>query len=162
MNRILTRAAVLSWLCFWLAAASGQSAESPKPPTVPTTDWPVISGDGVAQPLAAKGDAGRGRAVAFDRESACTLCHQLPSGQAAAPLASGGDLGPPLIGVGARWSAAQLRLRMIDSSRINPDTIMPGYFRLEGLRGVASGYTGRTILQAQQIEDLVAWLETLK
>jgi sulfur-oxidizing protein SoxX len=93
-----------------------------------------ISGDAVPQPLtAAPGDAAHGRALLLARENAnCILCHAIPEARFA------GNLGPPLAGVGARLSAAQLRLRVADNRRVHPDTIMPSYFRGEGLTGVAA------------------------
>jgi sulfur-oxidizing protein SoxX len=73
-----------------------------------------------------------------------------------------GDIAPSLAGVGAKLSAGQLRLRVVDSSRVNPNTPMPAYYRSEGLVQVARVYRGKTILSAQQVEDIVAWLATLK
>jgi sulfur-oxidizing protein SoxX len=73
-----------------------------------------------------------------------------------------GNLAPDLRGAGARWTAAQLRLRIVDSSRINPATIMPSYHRTEGLTRVAPAYRDKPILSAQQIEDVVAFLTTLR
>ena len=69
---------------------------------------------------------------------------------------------PSLAGAGVRWTVAQLRLRMVDGSRLNPDTIMPSYYRTSGLQRVAKAFEDKTILTAQQIEDVVAWLATLK
>ena len=73
-----------------------------------------------------------------------------------------GNLAPDLAGAGARWSAAQLRLRMVDASRYNPETIMPAYYKTEGLQRVPAGLRGKTVLSAQQIEDVVAYLQTLR
>lgn len=73
-----------------------------------------------------------------------------------------GDLAPELSGVGARLSAAQIRLRIVDPGKLNPDTIMPAYYKTEGLQRVAPAFRGKTILTAQQIEDVVAFLVTLK
>ena len=73
-----------------------------------------------------------------------------------------GTLAPDLKGAGARWSEAQLRLRMVDAAVINPNTIMPPYYRLEGLERVAPAFRGKPILTAQEIEDVVAFLATLK
>lgn len=73
-----------------------------------------------------------------------------------------GDLAPDLSGVGARLSAAQIRLRIVDPGRVNPATIMPAYFKTDGLQRVAPAFRGKTILTAQQIEDVVAFLATLK
>ena len=72
-----------------------------------------------------------------------------------------GNIGPPLAGVGARLMPGQLRLRIVDPTRVNRDAVMPAYFRIDGLDGVAQNYRGRTILTAQQVEDVVAYLETL-
>jgi len=117
-----------------------------------------ISADGVPQPLTASpGDAAQGRALLLARENAnCILCHAIPEARFS------GNLGPPLDGVGTRLSAAQLRLRVADNARVKPSTIMPSYFRSEGLIGVAAQYRGKTVLTAQEVEDVVAYLRTLK
>jgi sulfur-oxidizing protein SoxX len=73
-----------------------------------------------------------------------------------------GTVGPPLDGVGNRYSAGALRLRMVDPKQINPQTSMPAYYKIEGLHQVAEGYRGKPILTAQEIEDVVAYLLTLK
>ena len=73
-----------------------------------------------------------------------------------------GNLAPSLAGAGARYSEAQLRLRIAMPSHLNPDTLMPSYFRTEGLHYVAKAYAGKPILDGQQIEDVVAFLMTLK
>jgi L-cysteine S-thiosulfotransferase len=107
----------------------------------------------------APGDPARGRAIVASRQlGLCTLCHSGPLPEA--PFQ--GDLAPDLRGVGARWSENQIRLRIVDSRRVNPDTIMPPYGSLEGLTRVAPNWRGKTILTAEQIEDVVAYLTTLK
>jgi sulfur-oxidizing protein SoxX len=73
-----------------------------------------------------------------------------------------GDLAPDLAGAGSRWKTGELRLRIVDASRLNPDTIMPAYYKTEGLTRVSSAFAGKTILSAEQIEDVVAYLATLK
>jgi len=106
-----------------------------------------------------KGDPARGRAIVVDRQvGLCLLCHGGPFPEQRFM----GDLAPDLSGVGARLSAAQIRLRIVDSSRVNPDTVMPAYFKTEGLQRVAPAFRGKTVLTAQQIEDVVAFLATLK
>ena len=105
------------------------------------------------------GDAARGRALVAARDAAnCVLCHAVPAD--VAPHA--GDLGPSLVGVGRRLSVAQLRLRVVDSLRVNAESIMPPYYRVDGLSDVAAQYRGKPILSAQQVEDVVAWLATLR
>jgi L-cysteine S-thiosulfotransferase len=107
----------------------------------------------------AAGDAARGRAIVLDRHvGLCLLCHSGPFPDERFQ----GDLAPSLSGVGARLSAGQIRLRIVDASRVNPQTIMPAYFRTEALTRVAPSQRGKTVLSAQQIEDVVAFLVTLK
>ena len=84
------------------------------------------------------------------------LCHSAPG------VAIAGNVGPPMAGVGSRLSAGQIRLRIADITRVNRDAAMPAFHRLQDTERVASNYAGRPALQAQQVEDLVAWLETLK
>lgn len=121
----------------------------------------VITGDGIATPLtgATAGDAARGRALVANRQaSLCLLCHAGPVPEERFQ----GNLAPDLQGAGLRWSAAQLRLRIVDASHFNPMTIMPSYYKTDGLNRVAPAFQDKTILTAQQIEDVVAWLLTLK
>lgn len=105
------------------------------------------------------GDPGRGRAIVADRQRGlCLLCH-------AAPIAEErfqGNLAPDLAGAGDRWTEGELRLRVMDSRRLNPDSIMPSYYRIEGLHRVAPAFRGRTVLSAEEIEDVVAYLTTLR
>jgi L-cysteine S-thiosulfotransferase len=115
------------------------------------------SADEMRTPLAPAGDALRGREVFVSREGGhCVLCHAVPG------VASAGDIGPSLGGVGARLNAAQLRLRIADITRVKPDATMPSFHRTEGLNRVASRYAGQPALSAQQVEDLVAYLGTLR
>jgi sulfur-oxidizing protein SoxX len=107
----------------------------------------------------AKGDPARGRAIVANRQvGLCLLCHSGPFPEERFQ----GNLAPDLRGAGKRWSEGQLRLRIVDSSRINAATIMPAYHRTEGLVRVAPAYRGKPILTAEQIEDVVAFLVTLK
>ena len=120
----------------------------------------TVVGDAIPQPLADKpGDAARGRAIVANRSvGLCLLCHSGPLAEERFQ----GNLAPSLAGAGGRWSVAQLRLRIVDGARLNPDTIMPPYYRTAGLQRVAKQFEGRTILTAEQIEDVVAYLATLK
>jgi len=115
--------------------------------------------DAIDKPLAPKGDAARGRAIVANRQvGLCLLCHSGPFPEE--PLM--GNLAPSLQGVGARLSEGQLRQRIVDSSKVNPQTIMPSYYRTTGFTRVAPAFQGKTMLDAQQIEDVVAFLATLK
>jgi L-cysteine S-thiosulfotransferase len=73
-----------------------------------------------------------------------------------------GDLAPDLSGSGSRWSEGQLRLRLVDASRLNAATIMPSYYRVDGLNRVGTPWRGKPILSAGQIEDIVAYLGSLR
>ena len=107
----------------------------------------------------AKGDPARGRAIVASRQiGLCLLCHSGPFPEERFQ----GNLAPTLEGAGTRWSEGELRLRIVDSSRINPATIMPAYHRREGLARVAPAWRGKPILSAEQIEDVVAFLMTLR
>jgi sulfur-oxidizing protein SoxX len=106
----------------------------------------------------AKGDPQRGRAIVANRQvGLCLLCHSGPFPEERFQ----GNLAPDLRSA-ARLSEAELRLRLVDSARVNPQTIMPAYYRAEGLTRVAPSFRGKTILTAEQIEDVVAYLVTLK
>ena len=119
----------------------------------------VVSGDAITQPLTGiPGDATRGRALVLERTSTCILCHSGPFPEAKFQ----GDLAPSLAGAGSRWSEGQLRLRLVDASRLNPATIMPSYYRVEGLLRVGQAWRGKPILSAEQIEDMVAYLMMLR
>lgn len=108
-------------------------------------------------PLAPAGDAARGREIFRSRDGGhCVLCHAAPG------VATGGDVGPSLAGVGSRLEAGEIRLRIADITRVNPQAAMPTFHRTEGLVRVAPRYRGEPVLSAQQVEDLVAWLATLR
>ena len=119
-----------------------------------------VRGDGVPDSLTGvAGDAVRGRAIVANRQvGLCLLCHTGP----VAEEVFQGSLAPDLAGVGARLSASQLRLRLIDSRRVNPTTIMPAYHRVGALERVGAGWRDKPILSAQQVEDVVAYLLTLR
>ncbi len=121
---------------------------------------PARVGDAIPLPLGGlTGNAARGGAILRDRERGnCLICHQ--GVDRTEPFQ--GSIGPPFAGIGARLDAGQIRLRLVDSSRLNPDTLMPPYFRTEGLRDVSLQYRGQPALSAQEIEDVVAYLTALK
>jgi sulfur-oxidizing protein SoxX len=119
----------------------------------------AVVGDAIPQSLTGMpGDAARGRALVVDRASTCILCHSGPFPE----MKFHGDLSPNLTGVGGRWSEGQLRLRLVDASRLNPVTIMPSYYRVDGLDRVGPTWRGKPMLSAEQIEDIVAYLATLR
>jgi sulfur-oxidizing protein SoxX len=119
-----------------------------------------VVGDAIPAPLTEEaGDPARGRAIVTDRRvGLCLLCHTGPFPEERFQ----GTLAPDLAGAGSRWSAGQLRLRLVDSRRLNPDSIMPAYYRVDGLTRVGAAWRDRPVLTAQEIEDVVAFLATLR
>jgi len=104
------------------------------------------------------GDPEQGRAVVLDRDKGhCLLCHRI------AQVDEGfqGTIGPTLSDVGRRLDPVALRERIVDPTRLNPETVMPAYHRVDGLRQVADEYRGQPILTAQEVEDVVAFLMSL-
>ena len=140
------------WLAAaWLALPCPAGAQALRP-------YAVI-GDAIPDSLTAmRGDAVRGRALVVERTTTCILCHNGPFPE----LKFQGDLAPNLAGSGGRWSEGQLRLRLVDASRLNAATIMPSYYRVDGLTRVGRNWRDKPILSAEQIEDIVAYLATLR
>lgn len=120
----------------------------------------VVVGDAIPESLTGQpGDAQRGREVVMSRELGnCLLCHRMPIPEERFQ----GNIGPDLSGVAGRLSGGQIRLRIVDSSRLNPSSIMPPYYRVEGLQRVLAAYRDKPVLTAEQIEDAVAFLSTLR
>ena len=134
-----------------LAAPCAAGAQALQPYT--------IVGDAIPEPLTdARGDVARGRALVVERSSTCILCHSGPFPEQKFQ----GDLAPDLSGSGSRWSEGQLRLRLVDASRLNAATTMPSYYHVGGLDRVGTPWRGKPILSAEQIEDIVAYLGSLR
>lgn len=119
-----------------------------------------VVGDAIPDSLTgARGDVARGRSIVVNRQvGLCLLCHNGPFPEERLQ----GNLAPDLAGSGARWSEGQLRLRVVDAAKLNPATIMPPYYRTQDLTRVAASFRGKPILDAAQIEDVVAFLTSLK
>jgi len=139
-------------LCALLLLGGAAQAQQPTP-------YEVV-GDAIPRALTdAPGDPARGRAIVADRQRGlCLLCHSAPIGEERFQ----GDLAPDLAGVAARLDPGQLRLRVVDARRLNPESIMPAYYRSDGLVRVGAAWRDKPVLSAQQIEDVVAWLGTLR
>jgi sulfur-oxidizing protein SoxX len=139
-------------LAFTALTISGQArADELRPYTV--------VGDAIPASLTGeKGDPARGRTVVGNRQiGLCLLCHRGPFPEEKFQ----GTVAPDLTGAGTRWSEGQLRLRIVDSRQVNPDSIMPSYYRIDSLARVSAAFAGKPILTAEQIEDVVAYLTTL-
>lgn len=151
MSGVRLKGPVLTAMLAATIASSVQAQEALRP-------YQVI-GDAIPASLTGKpGDPARGRAIVTNRQNTCLLCH---SGPFPAERFQG-DLSPDLKGTGSRWNEGELRLRMVDASRLNPATIMPSYFKIDGLTRVGAAWRGKPILTAEQIEDVVAYLTTLR
>lgn len=153
----LYRLFILGALILPLHAALAEDP-APQPPTY--VPWQVKD-YAIDEPLGGlTGNPERGRAIAGDQSRGnCLACHKLPIPEEK----FFGNLGPPLTGIGARQSVGMIRLHVVDQSRFNPETVMPGYYRPpQQLNRVAKNLQGRTWLTAQEIEDVVAYLASLK
>jgi sulfur-oxidizing protein SoxX len=147
-----TAARLLTLACLCAFAVVPAAAQEPRPF--------AVEGDAIPASLTGtKGDPARGRAIVTNRQvGLCLLCHSGPFPEERLQ----GNMAPDLAGAGARWSEGQLRLRIVDAGRLNPDTIMPPYYRIDGLHRVAPAFRGKPVLSAAQIEDVVAFLMTLR
>jgi sulfur-oxidizing protein SoxX len=119
-----------------------------------------IVGDAIPQSLTgSKGDAARGRAIVANHATGlCLLCHSGPFPDDKFQS----NLAPDLAGAGTRWNEGQLRLRIVDAGKLNPDTIMPAFYRTDGLTRLPAAFRDKPVLTAIEIEDVVAYLTTLK
>lgn len=148
---------VLATVLLVLGLDAGLAAADDYPPLLPESRF---VGDTIPEPLTdTPGDPERGRQIVLDREVGnCLICHRVPEPAERFQ----GELGPDLSDVGSRLTAGQLRLRIVDQGRLNPRTLMPPYYRMDGLTLVAEQYRGKPVLTAQQVEDVIAYLQTLR
>jgi len=149
------RLALAGWIGFGALAPGQLRADE----AAPLSSF-IQNGDSIPEPLEGRtGDPEHGRATVLDRSTGnCLICHKVPIGSE--PFQ--GELGPDLTGIGARLSTGQIRLRLVDLSLLDAATLMPPYYRTDHLTRVADKFQGRPILDAQQIEDVVVWLASLK
>ncbi len=140
--------------CLLMAAGFVSSPQAQTPAT-----YRIENGEVPAPLTAEPGNPARGRQTVRDMTHVtCLICHALPIPEEP----DHGEIGPPLAGIGSRYSAGALRARLMDPKAFNPESIMPAYFRTDGLNRVGAEFRGRTIYTPQQIEDVVAYLLSLK
>lgn len=142
---------VSATVALWLGVTIPQAAD--------LIDYKVKD-DTIPRPLTKiPGDPVAGRAIYVDRDRGhCLLCHAVSS----LNETFHGTIGPDLSDVGNRLSPEQLRMQIVDSTRLNRETVMPAYYRVESLTQVAEEFQDKPVLTAQEVEDLVAFLSTLK
>jgi sulfur-oxidizing protein SoxX len=151
---------VLLSLSFTGVATATGPAASGLPPVEPYCHWEQTNLM-IEEPLCGlKGDAERGRAIATDgNRGNCVACHKMPF----ADVEAYGTIGPSLAGIAGRYPEGYIRLRVVDTKSYNPASIMPGYYRDPAkINRPAKTLKGRTFLTAQQVEDVIAFLMTMK
>ena len=104
------------------------------------------------------GNSDIGKTVFKSRRVNCLSCHEAPIPEERFH----GNFGPSLSGVGSKYSKAEIRIRIIDARLINPDTIMPSYFKILKYPRTPESFLGKTILTAEEVEHLVEYLYSLK
>jgi sulfur-oxidizing protein SoxX len=113
------------------------------------------------------GDAASGRKIVGNKKLGnCVACHEVGD---LAEVPFQGEIGPPLTGAGDRWSTAELRGIVSNAKMMFDESMMPSFYKTEGFIRPGKAYTGKAaddtfapLLSAQQIEDVVAYLATLK
>ena len=125
----------------------------------PLVKYKIVDEDSIPESLTGKpGDPEKGKKWSINtRLGHCIACHVMPVNQ---PYM--GEVAPSLVGVGSRYSAGQLRMLIVNPKVVNEDTAMPAFYRVKGLHRVTKRFVNKTMLSAQQVEDIVAYLLTLK
>ena len=126
---------------------------------IPLVKYKVVDEESIPKSLTGKpGDPAKGKKWAIaGRLGHCIACHVMPVDE---PYM--GEVGPSLVGVASRYSAGELRLLIVNPKVVNEDTMMPAFYRADGLHRVRKKFVGTTMLSAAQVEDIVAYLMTLK
>lgn len=126
-----------------------------------TVEYKIVDGESIPASLTGKaGDPVNGKKVFLNRKKGnCLACHVV-SELKDQPFH--GEVGPPLDGTSDRWSEGEIRLRIVNPKVVNEDTIMPAFYRNDGLHRVLKKFQGKTMLSAQEIEDVLAYVMTIK
>ncbi|MEL7254954.1 MAG: sulfur oxidation c-type cytochrome SoxX [Pseudomonadota bacterium] len=141
--------------CALLLASTSVFAEDVKP-----VDVSYIDGTVEASLTGVAGDPVKGRAIFANRKQGnCLACHV---NNDLSEETFHGEVGPPMDGVSERWSEAELRGIVTNSKEMFEGTIMPAFYVDAGYNRPLDDFAGASILTAQQVEDVVAYLMTLK
>lgn len=147
----LTLAAIL---CAGSAHAASVQVSEPG-----LVSYTIVDDMAINEPLTdTAGDAANGRKLAVNRKKGnCLACHVMPISE----QSFHGETAPSLYGVGNRLSEGELRLQLVNSKVTNENTMMPSFYRVTGYNRILKKFDGKTILSAQEVEDIVAYLKTL-
>jgi L-cysteine S-thiosulfotransferase len=156
-RRTLAIAAIGAALSLVIGLSADAATKKPAPKLV---KYKVVDGTSIPKSLTGKaGDAKKGRKLAIHRKKGnCLACHKLPIPE----QQFHGNIGPDLAGVAGRYSEGEMRLRLVDPKVVNDDTIMPSFYRNTGYTAVLKKFKGKTVISAQDVEDILAYLKTLK
>ena len=140
-----------------VSAAFGLSAMAGTPKLV---SYKIVDESSIPKSLTGKpGNSKKGRKLAVHRKKGnCLACHKMPIPE----QQFHGEIGPDLAGVGSRYSAGELRLLIVNPKVVNEDTIMPAFYKNTGFNAVLKKFKGKTVISAQDVEDIIAYLLTLK
>ena len=152
-----TRTLVATAMVVAVSAAFSLSAMAGTPKLV---NYKVVDESSIPKSLTGKaGNSKKGRKLAIHRKKGnCLACHKMPIPE----QQFHGEIGPNLAGVGSRYSAGELRLLIVNPKVVNEDTIMPAFYKNTGFNAVLKKFKGKTVISAQDVEDIIAYLLTLK
>ncbi len=123
--------------------------------------YEVVGDIAIPKPLTDKpGDPANGRKLVANRKKGnCLACHKIEQMK---DFLFHGEIGPELTDIASNMPVSEMRLRLVNPKIVNPDTIMPAFYKVDGLYRVTKKFQGKPILTAQEIEDVIAFLVTLK
>ena len=152
-----TRTLVATAMVVAVSAAFSLSAMAGTPKLV---NYKIVNETSIPKSLTGKpGNSKKGRKLAIHRKKGnCLACHKMPIPE----QQFHGEIGPNLAGVGSRYSAGELRLLIVNPKVVNEDTIMPAFYKNTGFNAVLKKFKGKTVISAQDVEDIIAYLLTLK
>lgn len=155
----MTALIAVAGAAFVLGLAAPASAEMARVQETNLKPYTIVDGT-IPKPLTSEpGDPVRGKKIFVHRKKGnCLACHSAPIPEEQFH----GEVGPDLRGVASRLTEAEMRMRLVDARWLNPYTSMPSFYKTDGLTQVKKSFRGKPILTAQEIEDVIAYLKTLK